>query len=552
MTPSYTNISHNLFDRCNGEVEVISSKSNFNEFRNNVFFESEGSLVLRHGNYATIDGNVFIGNDNSKFIGGIRIINTGHWITNNYFYKLKGESFRSPIAIMNGIPKSPLNRYNQVTDVVVAHNSFIDCKSPWQFSVGSNVSQSDVLPASEIRSARPERVVIANNVIYNEVADENPIVNYDKVDGLTFKSNVINNENKSDVKPEGLITKDFSVKKVSEDLFVPTENMSNIYEGFDFETITKDLFGTDRTATNNSIGAIVNPVKENAILIDRTKYGTLWFSLEKSKTEANKLIVSTSEELITKLKEANSGDIILLNSGSFNINSSLIIDKEITIASNDKNNKSQLNFTSTKTAFKMHPKGKLILRDIILSGDKSQNAFATLDKNMSKAYDLFIENSEISNFKSVLEVSKGSFADTVSVVNSVIKNCENGLMLNKETNDGGDYNAEFVTVTNSKFDAIDGVILDYYRGGYDESTIGGNLTFQGNTVTNSGRAQADHILIKNRGIVNVELTNNTFQNNPVKLIAILWGEKGQEPIDNTIINSGKIEIVQNLKLKLMY
>tara|TARA_R110000868_G_scaffold220257_4_gene471456 strand:- start:31872 stop:34118 length:2247 start_codon:yes stop_codon:yes gene_type:complete len=552
MTPSYTNISHNLFDRCNGEVEVISSKSNFNEFRNNVFFESEGSLVLRHGNYATIDGNVFIGNDNSKFIGGIRIINTGHWITNNYFYKLKGESFRSPIAIMNGIPKSPLNRYNQVTDVVVAHNSFIDCKSPWQFSVGSNVSQSDVLPASEIRSARPERVVIANNVIYNEVADENPIVNYDKVDGVTFKSNVINNENKSDVKPEGLITKDFSVKKVSEDLFVPTENMSNIYEGFDFETITKDLFGTDRTATNNSIGAIVNPVKENAILIDRTKYGTLWFSLEKSKTEANKLIVSTSEELITKLKEANSGDIILLNSGSFNINSSLIIDKEITIASNDKNNKSQLNFTSTKTAFKMHPKGKLILRDIILSGDKSQNAFATLDKNMSKAYDLFIENSEISNFKSVLEVSKGSFADTVSVVNSVIKNCENGLMLNKETNDGGDYNAEFVTVTNSKFDAIDGVILDYYRGGYDESTIGGILTFKENTVTNSGKAQPEHILMKNRGIVNVELANNTFQNNPVKLIAILWGEKGQEPIDNTIINSGKIEIVQNLKLKLMY
>ena len=30
MSPSYTNISDNLFERCNGEVEVISSKTNFN------------------------------------------------------------------------------------------------------------------------------------------------------------------------------------------------------------------------------------------------------------------------------------------------------------------------------------------------------------------------------------------------------------------------------------------------------------------------------------------------------------------------------------------
>ena len=111
MTPSYTNVENNLFDRCNGEVEIISSKSNFNEFKKNVFFESEGSLVLRHGNYAKIDGNVFIGNDASDQMGGIRIINTGHWITNNYFYKIKGNAFRSAIAIMNGIPKSSLNRY---------------------------------------------------------------------------------------------------------------------------------------------------------------------------------------------------------------------------------------------------------------------------------------------------------------------------------------------------------------------------------------------------------------------------------------------------------
>ena len=125
-------------------------------------------------------------------------------------------------------------------------------------------------------------------------------------------------------------------------------------------------------------------------------------------------------------------------------------------------------------------------------------------------------------------------------------------MLNKEKNDGGDYNSEFVTITNTTFDNIGEVVLDYYRGGYDESTIGGNLTLKNNTFTNSGKAEKDQILIKNRGIVNVEFANNTFKNNPVKVIAILWGEKGQEPGENTIENSGKIEVVQNLEMKLMY
>jgi poly(beta-D-mannuronate) lyase len=552
MTPAHVNVSNNFFDRCNGEVEIISSKSNFNSFTNNVFFESEGSLVLRHGNYAKIDGNVFIGNDASKFMGGIRVINTGHWITNNYFYKINGEAFRSALAVMNGIPKAPQNRYNQVTDVVVAYNTFIDCKSPWQFSVGSNVSQSAVLPASEIRSARPERVVIANNLIYNQVADVKPIVNYDKVDGVAFKNNLINNENKSEVKPEGLITKDFSVTKKSNDLFVLNENINDVYAGFDFETITKDLFGNDRNSNKNSIGAIVNPVKENAVLIDKTKYGTSWFSPENGKTNPKTFNVSTSEALVNALKDANSGDVISLKKGKYTVNSNLKIDKDLSIVSKDKNNRPELIFTSEKTAFEMHPKGNLKLKNIVLTGNKSQNTFTTLDKNMSKAYNLFIDHVEIKNFKSVLEVSKGSFADSVLVTNSLIKNCERGFMLNKETNDGGDYNAEFVTITNTTFDNIQEVVLDYYRGGYDESTIGGNLLLKNNTITNSGKAEKDQILIKNRGIVNVAFANNTFKNNPVKVIAILWGEKGQEPGENTISNSGKIEVVQNLELKLMY
>ncbi|MGB3775505.1 MAG: chondroitinase-B domain-containing protein, partial [Leeuwenhoekiella sp.] len=206
MTPAYINVEHNYFERCNGEVEIISSKSNYNTFKNNVFFESEGSLVLRHGNYATIDGNLFIGNDNSPFIGGIRVINTGHWIYNNYFYKLKGEEFRGALAVMNGIPKSPLNRYNQVTDVVVAYNTYFDCKTPWHFGVGANLSQRDVLPASEIRSARAERMIVANNIIYTD-QDAAPVIKtYDSITGVSFKKNISNINAKETYQTDGLAT----------------------------------------------------------------------------------------------------------------------------------------------------------------------------------------------------------------------------------------------------------------------------------------------------------------------------------------------------------
>lgn len=551
MTPSYTNVENNYFERCNGEVEIISSKSNFNSFKNNVFFESEGSLVLRHGNYATIDGNVFIGDGESKFYGGIRVINTGHWVTNNYFYKLKGEEFRAPIAVMNGIPKAPMNRYNQVTDAVVAYNTWVDSPTPWYFSVGYNVDNSDVLPKSEIRSARPVRTIFANNLIYNAETAHKPIFNYDKVDGITFKNNISNHENKSDVTSDGLTKQAFSMTKVSDYLYVPKENQSDVYHGFDFAKIKTDLFGNPRS-DNNSVGATVNPVPDNASLIDTANYGTSWFTAKQSISQATTHKVATTAELMSKLKVAASGDVIELTAANYSVDQALSVGKEITLVSANKANKSTLNFSSNKTAFLMLPKGNLTLDSVIIKGNQQQHGFATLDKNMSKAYNLTLKNAEVRDFDAVLSVSKGSFADAITVEDSLIQNNQNGFLLNQETNDKGDYNAEFVTIRNNTFKQIAGTIVDFHRGGYDESTIGGVLTFAGNTVSDSGKSSADSILIKNRGIVNVELSNNQFINNPVKLIAILWGEKGQKPVNNEIKNSGKVEIVQNLKLKLMY
>ncbi|MFK8009584.1 MAG: chondroitinase-B domain-containing protein [Saprospiraceae bacterium] len=553
MSPSYTTVANNLFERCNGEVEVISSKTNFNIFSNNVFYKSEGSLVTRHGNYCRVDGNYFIGDGNAN-VGGVRLINTGRWVVNNYFYNLKGKEFRSPLAIMNGIPKSPLNRYNQVTDVVVAYNTYINCEEPWHFGVGTNISQKDVLPLSEIRSARAIRTTVANNIIYNKEGNTQTIVAHDQVDGISFKSNLTNNKNIGVENLEGLKITDFEIKEVAENIYIGSNlPATNIYNGFDFETIEKDLFGNLRK-DKNSIGAVAGSLAKDPMILDKKKYGPSWFSNEAPEVTPETFAVNSVADLSSKIKAAKSGDIIELAAGNYELNNSLIIDKNITVKSKDNNNQAKIIYSGAANtpAFEMHPNGNLSLSGVILMGKNTQYAFATLKENMSSLYNLSVMECEISNFNYVLKAYKESMADEITFIKSSLKNCANGLELSEEINDKGDYNVEFLTIENCQFENIKSNVIDYYRGGYDESTIGGNLNVHNSTFTNCGSQEKNGILLNTRGIINVDISKNTFKNNRVKLIALLWGAKNNTHSENEIINSGKMLVQENIKLKLMY
>lgn len=555
MSPSHTLVANNLFEECNGEVEVISSKTNFNEFRNNVFYKSEGSLVTRHGNYSIIDGNYFIGDGINENYGGIRIINTGHWVVNNYFYNLKGKSFRSPLAVMNGIPKSPLNRYNQVTDVVVAYNTYVNCSSPWQFGVGQNLAQSDVLPKSEIRSARAIRTTVANNVIYNEKGLENIVVENDKADGVLFKSNAVDNQGvEFNDFNNGIIEMALEPKKVSDNILIPIgiPNDFEAYNGFDFNTIEHDLFGNSRK-NSKSIGAVVGVDVENPNIFDKSKYGTTWFSNEVEFKEPTTHKVSNSEEIQTKIDAAENGDIIAFADGVFSISKSIVINKTITIQSQG-NNKAQLVFSGEDNTplFSLESKGKLTIKNLNLKGNNSNYAFASLKENMSNHFGLTVSNSEIRNFKYALKVYKESFSERITFENTTILNCENGIELSEETNDKGDYNTEYLTIVNCNFSNVKENVIDYYRGGYDESTIGGNLLVANSTFTNCGSKEKNKRLLNHNGIVNVNITKNTFKNNQVQFVSILWGAKNNIESENSLINSGQIKTEENLVMTLMY
>src|SRR5205085_6289094 len=123
---SRSTVEDNFFERCNGDVEIISSKSLENIYRRNTFYECEGALTLRHGNGSVVEGNYFFGNHKTN-TGGVRIIGEDHKVYNNYFQDLAGTASRSPLSIMQGLENSPLNGYFQVRNATVVFNTFVNC-----------------------------------------------------------------------------------------------------------------------------------------------------------------------------------------------------------------------------------------------------------------------------------------------------------------------------------------------------------------------------------------------------------------------------------------
>lgn len=162
MYPSYTTVESNYFEDCNGEREIISNKSFYNVYRSNTFVRCRGTLTLRHGNKCIVDGNFFFG-ENVPMTGGVRIIGEDHVVINNYFQNLAGEDVFSALPIMNGVPDSPLNRYFQVKNALIAFNTFVNCRYNIVIGTGTN----------EELSLCPANSTVANNVFYGS---ENPVV----------------------------------------------------------------------------------------------------------------------------------------------------------------------------------------------------------------------------------------------------------------------------------------------------------------------------------------------------------------------------------------
>ena len=500
-TDSHTTVENNYFDRCDGELEIISNKSGHNIFRNNTFFQSRGTLTMRHGNNNLVEGNVFFGND-AEHTGGIRVINAGQTIRNNYMEGLKGTRFGGAFVVMNGVPNGPINRYDPVKDAVVEYNSLINSDNV-QFGAGSD----------EERSAVPTDSVFKSNLIFNEDGRDVFTV-YDDMSGIEFDNNILGSMDPPDF-TNGFTRVPVEMKRAENGLMYP---QSDVKAG-----ISRNLSVTQKEMT----GVSWYPKAEPVIAF-----------------RSGKVIGVTAEEgsLIPAVEAAEAGDVISLSPGDYVVRKFVKIDKPLTIEA-----AGEVNLTFKRTAlFEILNGGSLQLKSLNISGksapDNAGNSvIRTSPYSMLENYRLEIADSKFTDLDvnhsfNVISASKGTFADNILINNSSFKDVTGAILkLDKENDDYGIYNAEYLTIEGSDFKNVQGSIVDYYRGGTDESTFGPhfNLTNSSLTDVGSGKRNKTESSIYLHGVQVTNISNNTFTNVEPFLINHTVGEPKTRIFKNT-------------------
>jgi len=135
-------VENNYFVEADGENEIITNKSTNNSYLRNTFRRCRGSLVLRHGANAIVDGNFFLG-ENKARSGGIRITDSNHIVTNNYMQDLAndGSTFNNGITLMGGSsPSGGLdNGYQYAENLIIAYNTIYNSENPIHYNDSKDV-----------------------------------------------------------------------------------------------------------------------------------------------------------------------------------------------------------------------------------------------------------------------------------------------------------------------------------------------------------------------------------------------------------------------------
>ncbi|MCL2098281.1 MAG: polysaccharide lyase 6 family protein [Bacteroidales bacterium] len=498
LTESHTIISHNFFEHCDGEVEIVSIKSCKNTVSYNTFFESAGVLALRHGNDNEVFNNAFIGNGKAH-TGGIRIINAGQKVHNNYFHQLKGRRFFAALAIMNGVPNSLPNRYHQVKDAEIYNNSWVDCDH-LILCEGADFE----------RTAVPVNVQMYNNIFYNKQAD-NPFVALDNIDGFIFKDNRMK-----------LRTTDF--------------------KHADFTHVTMPL-------PKNNTGAAT-----------REKCGASWFTappLSAYKLSDNIIDVPAGQNtLANAVEEAKDGDVLRLSGYYFN-DKTITIEKYLRIekaAHLQENPVLRYNGSRSKTTIITIADGGRLEIDGVdfdgnpVEGKPAPGAGITTAEKMRGGYSAFVFNCSFYNMQegsaSPFKALPASMADTLIFTNCTFHDLAgDAISLSAEKEDVGKYNAEYVGISRCRWNSVLGCALNLYRGGNDESTTGPELKMSDCSFDDVNNREQGSV-VRLVGVQTVDIDNLRFKDSGRGGCAIRFEERRWDKISVKrceFINSGEIK-----------
>lgn len=510
---SFTTVENNYFDRCDGEVEIISSKSGSNVFRGNVFYESKGTLTLRHGHDNVVENNIFLGNG-VEHTGGIRVINRRQTVKNNYIEGVKGYRFGGALVVMNGVPNSPINRYDGVEDSVIELNSLIN-SDHIQLAAGSDAE----------RSAVPVRTSFNRNLVVKADNPTDVFTVYDDISGISFNDNVISGSG------------------------------APVTSGFESRPELTLTRGKNGLQYPNSVDLEQVGVSRSIEVVDKASTGVDWYPKPEkaARFDTGSIIEITPgrDTLVKAVLEAGSGGVVVLSPGDYEVGKTIALDRAVTVRSNGD---AKITFERS-TLFEIRDGGALKLSGVTISGESApdyagNSVIRTSRYSMLDNYEVVIENShfydlDVNRFFDVLAGFKGTMADRITIADSTFSDISGSVLkLDAETDDLGIYSADYVTIKGSSFTNIKGALAALYRGGTDESTFGPHFQMIDSQVTNVGNGSKNKsgasVLL--HGVQVTEIRGNEWDQSAPLIINHTVGEPRTRILNNEFDEKGYLQI----------
>ena len=519
LTDSRTLVERNWFERCNGEVEIVSNKSGGNLFRGNVFVESRGTLTLRHGNGNLVEGNVFFGN-RADHTGGIRIINKRQTIRNNYLSGLTGHRFAGALVVMNGVPNSPINRYHQVEDVLIENNTIID-SDYIELAAGSDAERSAVPINSRFR----------NNLIVNPT-NRDSINVHDDISGIRFED--------------------------------------NLYDGVD-EVPSKRGFEARRLPLQREANGLRYPagdaysqhgVARDLNVLRREEAGPAWYpkpSRGRGFGGGRTMAIAPGQDTLSAAVAASeASDVIELDAGDYVVTRILALPHPLTLRAREGALSPPRIRFERSTLIELADGGSVELIGLAIDGSLAPDAYGnsvvrTSRNAMLNNYSVHVVNSDIANLNTnhsfnFLRVARHTFAHNIDILSSTFQGVTGDIVaLDREIDDLGIYNGESITIQDSQFSGIGGAVLSVYRGGTDESTFGPTVAMQGNVLDDVGHSRRNRASasIALHGAQTVSITDNELNRSRLMRVVGTVGEPRVMIARNHHINTAP-PVIENL------
>ncbi len=511
---SNTLVENNIFDRCEGEVEIISSKSGSNIFHGNLFLQSRGTLTLRHGDGNLVERNVFLGRGRD-YTGGIRVINRRQTIRENYMEGLRGTAFSSALGVMNGVPNSPANRYVEVSDAKIERNTIVDA-SRITFGLG----------ADEERSAPISRSIFAGNLLGAVDKDALLVVADADVSGLSRQGNRLLS-GQVDPALAGLGTARSALERAANGLLYPVDPaLANTGAPRDLQPVTPDQVGVSWYAKPG----------------DGEKFGA---------SGTVRVLEPGNASLETAIAEAAEGDVLMLADGTYVVERTIALDKTITLMGASSGAEGAVIMFARPSLFELREGANLKLGNLTIDGamapDSAGNSVIRtssypIQSNLLIEMDgVSVRGLTVNRSFNVLTLGKSSLADRVIISNSAFADISGAIVsASAETEDYGQYNVDYLVMTDNAFSNVGGAIADIYRGGRDESTFGPNVTIVGNALANVGKATTNGTgsSLNLHGVQIADVSDNVFESSVPLRIVHTVGTPRTAVTQNVFTNTG--------------